>query len=156
MSKSARLKCRHTLCVAVALLFSWGCEPVSAPELIDGVFVLRTVGTNPVPAVTSVTLGTEFSVLADTVTLRTDGSGQWNSTTARRDLGSGASDTTRTTRQFVYSRSGTTVRATNITCDPICDVLPGEAAFVYDGTWLTLGFGPGAQRYERIPPSPSL
>lgn len=156
MSHATYPRWRAILGVSAVAFLSWSCEQPTAPVRVDGVFVLRTVGAKPIPAVTGVILGTEFSVLADTITLRTDGSGEWTSTTARRNLGTGATDTTRTVKQFVHSGSGATVLATGITCEPICRVTPDEARFLYDGSWLTLGAGPAAQLYERTTPSIAL
>ncbi len=153
MSNATNPRWRATLYIVALTLVSWSCEQATAPILADGVFVLRTVGAIPIPAVTSVRFGTEYSVLADTVTLRADGSGKWTPTTARRDLSTGASDTTRTVMQFAHMRRGATVLATGITCEPICSVSLNELAFQYDDRWLTLGSGPSAQIYERIAPS---
>ncbi len=150
MSNALYPSWRRTLGAAALALFAWSCESATAPMLVDGVFVLRTVGGNPVPAVTSVRFGTEFSVLADTVTLRTDSTGRWTSVTAQRNLSSDVSDTTRVVKQFAYDRRGQTVVATGITCGPNCRVSPDEATFLYDGTRLTFGAGASAQFYERI------
>lgn len=142
-----------TLYIGALALFATGCDATTAPAPADGVFVLRTVGMQSLPAVTSVVLDTEFSVLADTIVLSADGSGEWMTTTARRNLGTDARDTTRTEKRFTHRRRGGSVRATDITCEPLCTVLPDEAEFQLDGDWLTRGLGPAAERYERIAPS---
>lgn len=156
MSSLSCRRRRSALLVGFLTILAGGCQQPTAPRPVDGVFVLRTVGTNPVPAVTSVVLSTEFSVLTDTIALRADGSGEWMSTTSRRNLNTDARDTTQTVKRFEHRRRGAAVRATGITCEPLCDVLPDEAEFHLDGDWLTLGVGPSAQRYERIAPSAAL
>lgn len=153
MSSHPSQRQRWALAVSFLMMLAGGCQQPAAPRPVDGVFVLRTVGTNPIPALTDVVLSTEFWVLADTIALGADGSGEWRSTTARRNLNTDARDTTRTVKRFDHRRRGAAVSATGITCEPLCDALPDFAEFYLDGDWLTLGFGPSAQRYERIAPS---
>lgn len=144
---------RPSMLVAAALLaLAAGCdEPTAVPSPTPGTFVLRTVGDEPLPAVTGVALDTEFWVLAETVVLRPDGTGEWRSTTSRRNIGTGVRDTTRTVRRFQHSRNGPVIRASAITCEPLCDALPTTVDFVLDGDWLLRGPSLSLYRYERVP-----
>lgn len=141
---------RPALVVSILAIALAGCEPVTAPRPVDGTFVLRTVGVSPIPAITGTALDTQFWVLADTIVLRRDGSGEWRSTTSRLNLTTLARDTTQTVKRFDHRRQGQIVRATGITCEPLCEVLPDEASFVVEPEWLTFGAGTAAQRYERV------
>ncbi|HEY0929852.1 MAG TPA: hypothetical protein VGE27_08015 [Gemmatimonas sp.] len=132
------------------VLFASGCGKPIEPNPFDGVFVLRTVGGSHVPAVTHVAFATEYWTLADTIVLRGDGSGEWKSRYSRHDLSTGLRDTTRTNSQFSYYLSDSMVRASDITCEPMCQRVPDERDFTVDGEWLTLGSGSSLHRYERI------
>ena len=157
MRSRSRFRGISVSCAVSCAALILGCqEPTSPSDPVDGVFVLRTVGSNPVPAVTGAALNTEFIVLADTIVLRADGTGERRNTTSRRNLTTDARDTTHTLHRFDYERRGDSVRATGITCEPLCDVLPDWAQYFLDGEWLVLGPGVAAHRYERIGPAAAL
>jgi hypothetical protein len=142
--------------VSCATLFV-GCDgPTVLRDPVDGMFVLRTVGSNLLPAVTGTALDHEFIALADTVILRADGTGERRRTTERRNINTDARDTSHTQLSFDHERRGDSVRATNITCEPMCEALPNWAQYVLDGEWLILGPGSGAHRFERVGPAPPI
>ncbi len=125
-------------------------EPTVPTDPIEGVFVLRTVGPAPVPAVTGGALDIQFIVLADTIVLRADGSGEQRRRTVRRNLTTEARDTSYTLLRFDHQRRGARVRTANVTCEPLCDVLPGVAEYTVDDGWLVLGPEAIAYRYEPV------
>lgn len=64
----------HSL-VASALLGLLGCGDTLSPGDVEGLYVLQSVGENPLPALLPTTSNWRYRVVADTVVLRTDGSG---------------------------------------------------------------------------------
>jgi hypothetical protein len=146
-----------TSCTAAFALAVSAClEPTATRTPVDGLFVLRTIGADPLPAVTSTVLNTQFIALADTITLRADGSGESRSTTVRRNLLTDERDTTSIVLRFTYQRRGERVRATDIICEPLCEAVPDWAEYVLDGEWLNTSPGTIARLYERVGSAPAL
>jgi hypothetical protein len=134
-----------------------GCqEPTRSLDPIEGVFVLRTVGAAPVPAVTGSALDLQFITVADTIVLRADGSGEQRKTTVRRNLTTNARDTTHALLLLDHERRGDKVRTTVISCEPICEVIPNVAEYTLDSGWLVLGPGAIAYRYAPVGPGGAL
>jgi hypothetical protein len=153
MRKHLRLSAISARLAMVCATLLAGCEePTRSLDPIEGVFVLRTVGAVPLPAVTGSALDLQFITLADTIVLRADGSGEQRKSTVRRNLTTNARDTTNTLLQLDHERRGNTVRTTVISCAPICDVLPNVADYSLDGGWLVKGPAPIAYRYESVGP----
>ena len=69
-----RLAVLHSL-VASALLGVLGCGDTLSPGDVNGMYVLQTVGANPVPALLPTSSNWQHRVVADTLVLRKDGSG---------------------------------------------------------------------------------
>jgi predicted pyridoxine 5'-phosphate oxidase superfamily flavin-nucleotide-binding protein len=153
----SRVSASVVRCALACTAFLAACqEPTVEHDPIAGVFVLRTVGSAPIPTVTGSALDVEFIVLADTVVLHADGSGEQRRRTVRRNLTTDARDTSYTLLQFDHQRRGDRVRTMNITCEPTCDVLPGVAEYLLDNGWLVLGPDAMAHRYESVGPSGAL
>ena len=61
--------------VASVLMGVLGCVEPLSPDNVKGLYVLQSVGANPLPALMPTTGNWQYRVVADTVVLRKDGSG---------------------------------------------------------------------------------
>lgn len=157
MRLQSRIRVISAGCAVTCAALMSGCqEPISPSTRVDGLFVLRTVGTIPLPAVTDTIVNTQFIALADTIVLRADGSGEQRSIGSRHNLTTDFRDTTRTVLHFDYRRRGASVRATEITCEPLCDFLGDSLEFRLEGEWLVTGLGASEARFERVGPGGAL
>jgi hypothetical protein len=152
---SAALRPRLAAIVFVLSAFVAGCDDLFAPNRIEGVYALEKVGDSPVPYEDTsyrhmfLFAPMKFVTVADTIELRSDGTGEQRSVYYQQLLDEPTGDTSRVSVPLRHYRIDGTLHLFFDFCAPGCGTYREEVRAA-DGTSFLMGPLESSRRYRRV------